>query len=32
VFLPALYAIWFRIKPAVRGMQAVSARTVPVTA
>jgi multidrug efflux pump subunit AcrB len=32
VFLPAMYAIWFRIKPAVKDVQVVSARTVPVAA
>jgi multidrug efflux pump subunit AcrB len=33
VFLPALYAIWFKIKPAARGEQAVSATlTEPVVA
>jgi hypothetical protein len=33
VFLPALYAIWFRIKPAARDGQAVSViRTEPVAA
>ncbi|MFL6570520.1 MAG: efflux RND transporter permease subunit [Burkholderiales bacterium] len=33
VFLPALYAIWFKIKPQARGEQAVSAiRTEPVAA
>ena len=31
-FLPALYAIWFKIKPAVRNVQAASARTVPIAA
>jgi len=32
VFLPAMYAIWFRIKPAVSDVQTVSAQTVPVAA
>lgn len=32
VFLPALYAIWFRIRPAAGGVQAVSARRTEAVA
>jgi Cu/Ag efflux pump CusA len=33
VFLPALYAIWFKIKPVEKGRQIVSAiRTEPIVA